>query len=400
MPHIKVAPFQIDRLDQWGDRSAVFDFWAERTGGRKAKPERADRELLIGLHFEGERFALEVHPRDDHWLIKAEKSSRPLDAHRIKRALHTVAEEAGMTVLHHNIASASTPPPVAEASIKRIDDFESIDFGDRSVALEVGFGSGRHLLHQARTHPERLHIGIEIHTPSIRQVLRQIALQGLDNVWIVHYDARLLLEMLPSNVLETIWVHFPVPWDKKPHRRVISDPFVLEAIRTLVPEGYLELRTDSERYFRYALECFSRPESVRFDVTKNRQAAVRSKYEDRWLRLGKDLYTLRLFSDQHSASVVLEEEPIFERPPKSIEALLALPHAPIVRAEHFVHFEQRYRMISEPGALVRCSFGSVMRPEHKLIEVRRGALEYYPQPPVRSRANLAAHHIIGEYLYA
>jgi len=43
----------------------------------------------------------------------------------------------------------------------------------------VGFGSGRHLLHQAINNPDILFIGIEIHFPSIEQVLKQITIKNL-----------------------------------------------------------------------------------------------------------------------------------------------------------------------------------------------------------------------------
>ena len=34
------------------------------------------------------------------------------------------------------------------------------------------------------------------------------------------------MEFIESNKVGKIFVHFPVPWDKKPHRRIYSDEFV------------------------------------------------------------------------------------------------------------------------------------------------------------------------------
>jgi len=356
---------------------------------------------LLGLVFEEESFLLGIYKREGDWLIKPDKTTRPLDANRIKRALAYVAQQAGWEVRHHNIALSPTKPPLAAAYHKRIEDFQSPDFDGRPVAVEVGFGSGRHLLHQAKTHPEILYIGIEIHTPSAQQVLKQIALQGLTNVWVVNYDARLLLEMLPSNIARAIYVHFPVPWDKKPHRRVIGDRFVAEALRILAPGAPLELRTDSVRYYTYAFEVFSRPDTTHFSVTKNHAAPIRSKYEDRWQGQGKDIYTLRLYADDRQSP-----EPThacnfdFVSPPKAPEILLDLPHHAIRAEDHFVHFERRFRMVSEPGSLIRCSFGSFDRPEHTLIAIRNGRAFYYPQSPVCSHTNRRAHHMIEGFIYA
>jgi len=270
----------------------------------------------------------------------------------------------------------------------------------RPVAVEVGFGSGRHLLYQAKTHPDILHIGIEIHTPSAQQVLKQIALQELKNIWIVNYDARLLLEMLPSNIVKMIYVHFPVPWDKKPHRRVISDSFVAEALRILEPEGFLELRTDSDNYYRYAVDVFSRPKRVRFDVNKNHEAVIRSKYEDRWQRQEKDIYALRLYAGEKSPDQKQKYSFAFPHPSASPDALKKLPREPIVAEDYFVRFEHVFCLQNETGVLIKCSFGSFDRPEHKWILVRQGEAVYYPRPPVHSPTNARAHHTIGEYIHA
>ena len=395
MPHIKVTPFATEQLDRLVDADSVFSF---RAIAHDVQAHRYEEELL-GMAFEGEDFVLEIHKRPEAYLIKPDKPTRPLDVNRIKRALAYLVEQAELDVVHHNIALSPTKPPLAEAYNKRIEDFELPDFGDRPIAVEVGFGSGRHLLYQAQNHPDTLFIGIEIHTPSAQQVLKQIELQGLSNVWVVNYDARLLLEMLPSNIARVIYVHFPVPWDKKPHRRVIGDAFVAEALRILAPEAFLELRTDSDNYYAYALEVFSRPQTARYDVSKNHEAAIRSKYEDRWQRQEKDIYTLRLYAEAESPALVREYDFGFTASLKSVEALMHLPEKAILASDHFVHFERRFRMLSEEGALVKCSFGSFDRPEHKLIAVRDGRASYYPQPPVRSRTNANAHQTIGEYIH-
>ena len=396
MPHIKVIPFPTSQLDRLIGHHPAFLF---RAVAHDPKGEGREGELL-GMLFEKEAFVLEIHKRSDAYLIKPDKSTRPLDVNRIKRALALLSQVATLEVVHDNIALSPTKPPLAEAYDKRICDFEHFDAKGQEVVVEVGFGSGRHLLHQARTHPERLHIGIEIHTPSAQQVLKQIALQGLDNVWVVNYDARLLLEMLPSNCARAVYVHFPVPWDKKPHRRVISDAFVSEALRMLKPEGFLELRTDSDHYYAYALEVFGRLDRARFDVTKNHEATIRSKYEDRWQRQDKDIYTVRLYSTDTSPQADRTFSFAFASRAKPLKTLLALPTKVIRASDHFVHFERRYRMVTEEGVLIKCSFGSFDRPEHKWIVVRNGQAGYYPQPPVRSVTNHRAHQTIGEYVDA
>ena len=80
----------------------------------------------------------------------------------------------------------------------------------------------------------------------------------------IHYTK--LYEMLPSNRCTQIFVHFPVPWDKRPHRRVISPSFLAESMRVLEKGGRLELRTDSDKYFWYSLETFFGPDGPKTHV--------------------------------------------------------------------------------------------------------------------------------------
>ncbi len=227
--------------------------------------------------------------------------------------------------------------------------------------------------------------------------MRRIDLEKLENVWVVDYDARLFMELLPSDRVERIFVHFPVPWDKKPHRRVISETFVAEAMRVLAPGGTLELRTDSDNYFRYAMEVFTKPSRVRLRLEKNGEAAVRSKYEDRWRRMQKDIYEIHLEALESSPPRRLEADFSFPCTPGIRELFARKPDKAWIEEGCFVHIERLYA-IDETDGLVRLSFGSFDRPEHKYILLRNGKAAYYPHPPVATRTNLKAHRMVKEWL--
>ncbi|HIO71433.1 MAG TPA: tRNA (guanosine(46)-N7)-methyltransferase TrmB, partial [Campylobacterales bacterium] len=114
--------------------------------------------------------------------------------------------------------------------LKDVEFFNKFqDFGE--IAIEIGFGSGRHLLYRAENEPNTTFIGIEIHKPSIEQLLKQIEIRNLKNIYVLDFDARHFFETIPSNRVSTIYIHFPVPWDKQPHRRVIQPNFLQEAKR-------------------------------------------------------------------------------------------------------------------------------------------------------------------------
>jgi len=388
MPHIKVEPFVLEKIKEVIPHSEVMTFCARPLSGDDA---------LIGIEMEGEEFLLHLKPDSRSFLLKYDKVTRPLKINLLKRALEKVAEELDLKIQSANITIHPAKAAFASAYEKKIEDFESIEFPKEKVCVEVGFGSGRHLLYQAQKHPDTLFIGLEIHTPSAHQVLKQIELQGIENIWVVNYDARLFLEMLPSNLLEKIFVHFPVPWDKKPHRRVINPEFLDESMRTLKEGGRLELRTDSDNYFWYALETFFAIPKVEVEVRKNEALEVTSKYEARWLRMQKDIYdvcvTCRVSSPPREDMPEFNFNIVKYREGQEYK----LPQKPMVFDGYFVHIERTFK-IGDDAMLLRCSFGGFDRPEHKYILVNREGARYFVSRPVKTKANYQAHQKLVAYL--
>jgi len=170
-------------------------------------------------------------------------------------------------------------------------------------------------------------------------------------------------------------------------------------LRVLKPGGRLELRTDSENYYRYALEVFSRPREISFCVKKNRSLPVISKYEARWRRREKDIFALTLYSNVFSpqrsegCDFVFEKRLSGKRPGE-------LPAKSIVEEDYFVHFGHTYLRTDNGGGIIECSFGSFERPEHKYIFFEAdGRMFYFPDIPVRTKANCKAHNRMRGFLY-
>ncbi len=388
MPHIKTTPLTHTLLESIVSKSSIITFRADSFNSK---------DYLFGVELGGEEFLLQLKKDTKLDMIKYDKVTRPLKVNLIKEALHTISQELDLEVVHNNIALSNTKPPLSSKYFKKIKDFENIDFPFEKVAIEVGFGSGRHLLYQAEQNPDILYIGIEIHTPSAQQVLKQIGIQGIENIWVVNYDARLLLEMLPSNSCEQIFVHFPVPWDKKPHRRVISPSFTEESLRVLSKEGSLELRTDSHKYFWYSMETFFDIPTAKVTIDKNKDLAVTSKYEARWKRQEKDIYEVHLMCQEESPTKSLDIEFIFNNIRYNSNIKDNLPKEAILGDGFFIHFERVYT-IAEEALLIKCAFGSFDRPEHKYILVDKKSCRYYASVPVKTVVNYLAHKKIMEFL--
>ncbi|MCB4779888.1 MAG: tRNA (guanosine(46)-N7)-methyltransferase TrmB [Sulfurovum sp.] len=387
MPHIKVKPFDTSLIETKISQSTLLKF-------RVTAINQGDE--LWGIVLENKEFLLQVKHYDDSVLIKYDKITRPLKVNLLKKALKYVVNELKLEVISSNI-SQHKDTYYSSKYEKSIEDFYTASFSFKKVSVEIGFGSGRHLLYQAKKHPNTLFIGLEIHTPSAQQVLKQIELQDLKNIWIVNYDARLFLEMLPSNLLEQIFIHFPVPWDKKPHRRIISLNFLSESMRVLKKEGRLELRTDSKNYFWYALEVFFAIPKTHIEVHKNKVLEVTSKYEARWLKMEKDIYDIYVVCNEESQAQQALPDFNFNIVKYGKYLAEGLPKKTLVKEDYFVHIERVYKG-NDKMLLVKCSFGSFNRPEHKYILLTEEECRYVASSPVKSHTNHKAHLKLMELL--
>ncbi|MCK9373692.1 MAG: tRNA (guanosine(46)-N7)-methyltransferase TrmB [Sulfuricurvum sp.] len=390
MPHLHLESFNpLTFPTQCGE--VEFDFIAYNRD--------REEESLIATRYKGRNFFLLHKKTEAKELLKSEKITRPSPNFLVKHALLAYAECSGSKIIASNVDNAPENTHLkTHAPLKSIDYFAARFPADREVRIEIGFGSARHLLHQAAAHPDVTFIGLEIHKPSIEQALKQIAIQGLNNLMIIDYDARLFLEFVPSNVVGKIYVHFPVPWDKKPHRRVISNDFLEESNRVLKAGGTLELRTDSENYYRFALETFSTPAKSRFDVRKNQDIAISSKYEDRWKRLEKNIYDVTFTCEEQSLESMIQGDFSFSSKMISPDAYERIGTETYKRDWGFLHCERRFT-IDENRWMVRLAMGSYDRPEHSYLIVDNGDARYYPTDPVHSSANLNAHILLDELLH-
>ena len=388
MPHLHIEKFNEITYPSVHDE-VKFNFCASNANNKDEK--------LISVTVENEDFFLLVKYDENKNLLKTDKLTRPASIYNVHRALTAYADKASLNVLSSNVLSGKKNEHLEEVTaLKKIEYFANDFPTDKEVRVEVGFGSGRHLLHQAAANPDILFIGLEIHRPSIEQVLKQVAIQKLDNLLVLDYDARLFMELIPSNIVGKVYVHFPVPWDKKPHRRVISTSFIEESRRVLKVDGRLELRTDSENYYAYSYETFIAFNKTVLNINKNRDIAIVSKYEDRWRKMEKNIYDVTMINEEESDALSIEGSFEFSKSVFSPEKLLKL-HKTTERFEGgFIHFERVYEM--EDGIMLRLSMGSFDRPEHLYLIVKQQSITYYPALPLKSRSNLMSHQHLDKVI--
>jgi tRNA (guanine-N7-)-methyltransferase len=129
-------------------------------------------------------------------------------------------------------------------------------FGDREVWLEIGFGGGEHMVHQAVLHPEVGLIGAEPFINVVAMLLGRIRDAGVENIRIHPGDVRDLFDVLPEASVSKAFLLYPDPWPKaRHHRRRFVTPEYLEPLAGVLRRGAeFRVATDIPDYVRQTLE--------------------------------------------------------------------------------------------------------------------------------------------------
>ena len=125
----------------------------------------------------------------------------------------------------------------------------------KEIWLEVGFGGGEHMVHQASQNPEVGIIGCEPYVNGVAMALGKVRSAGVDNIVLHMGDARDLMDVLPEASIDKAFLLYPDPWPKaRHHRRRFVTPEHLEPLRRALKLGAeFRVATDIEDYVRQAL---------------------------------------------------------------------------------------------------------------------------------------------------
>jgi len=168
-------------------------------------------------------------------------------------------------------------------------------FGDRPVWLEVGFGGGEHLVHQADLHPEVGIIGCEPYINGVATLLGKIRTVGVTNLAVHPGDARDMMDVLPDGSIERAFLLYPDPWPKKRHhrRRFVTPEHLDPLARCLKSGAIFRVATDIEDYVRQTLEQMMARDDFEWlaerpdDWRKPWSDWLSTRYEQKALREGR-----------------------------------------------------------------------------------------------------------------
>jgi tRNA (guanine-N7-)-methyltransferase len=163
--------------------------------------------------------------------------------------------------------------------------------------LEIGFGGGEHLAHQAALNPDVTILGAEPYLNGVAKLLAEIEARALTSVRVHYGDARVLLEALPDACLERVYLLYPDPWPKarQNKRRFVNPENLAQIHRVLKPAGQFWFASDILDYVEWTKEHVAN--SGQFiaegDETVPFENWVRTRYEAKAVREGRGSAYLR-----------------------------------------------------------------------------------------------------------
>jgi len=150
------------------------------------------------------------------------------------------------------------------------------DNPNANILLEIGCGKGEQIIHRAINNPDKMFIACEVFRNSLAKIARAIEEHKLQNIKLFYKDARILLENLQEESINTVMVLYPDPWPKNKHkkRRIVNQELLENSYRIIKPEGNLILATDITDYALWMIQ----------HVLNHDKFNCIAKYPDEWAK--------------------------------------------------------------------------------------------------------------------
>jgi len=220
-----------------------------------------------------------------------------------KRILLTAAQLLGVDIIKSNLGNPFGPDVGTEYLLDE-EKLLSLDWRNQGPKVfEIGSGNGVFLTEHAARNPETFHLGTEINGFTLKKALRKAVKARLKNISFIRNDAQYILNYyLPEASLDTIFINFPDPWEKKRHikRRLINPETLLNFARVLKAGGEVHFATDHLDYADYTRWHFS--QFPHFHLVRDAEDAplpFPTKYERKWRSEGRKITRMTFRRTEH-----------------------------------------------------------------------------------------------------
>jgi len=197
-------------------------------------------------------------------------------------------------------------PPLKEiidgATFKQGEWNESVFKNDHPITLELGCGKGEYTLALAKKYPERNFIGIDVKGHRFWRGAKTSIQEEISNVAFLRTRIEFIHHFFGKDEVSEIWLTFSDPQknDSKGTKRITSYHFWEKYRQFLIPDGTINIKTDSDLIYMLALEEIEEKkqklliesndiygsfrDQISFDLKEILQ--VKTYYEQMWLAQG------------------------------------------------------------------------------------------------------------------
>lgn len=191
---------------------------------------------------------------------------------------------------------------------------------ENPIILELGCGRGEYTVGLGQMYPDKNFIGIDIKGSRMWRGAKTATEESILNVGFLRTRIEFIESFFGENEIDEIWITFADPQLKKNRalKRLTSSRFLKMYAKFLKPDGYINLKTDSDHlhaYTRAVCAANSLKESVVCEdiyaatetMTKD-VISLQTTYEAKFLKLSKNITFLKfMLEGKHEFT-----EPVFE----------------------------------------------------------------------------------------
>ena len=125
----------------------------------------------------------------------------------------------------------------------------------KEIFIELGSGSGSHLLERSKIDPNSAYFGFELRYKRAFKTAEKALKAGLKNLFMCRTNANFFPALFSNTKISGIYMNFPDPWDRKRWKkhRMANEEFFKIISKMLANTGYFSFKTDHQKLFEDTL---------------------------------------------------------------------------------------------------------------------------------------------------
>lgn len=179
---------------------------------------------------------------------------------------------------------------------------------DNPITVEMGCGKGEYSVGLAKINPEDNFIGVDVKGDRLWAGSTLSIEEGLKNTGFLRTQIQQIDQFFAPNEVSNIWITFPDPRPRDGDiKRRLTSPRYLKMYKSILKnDGWVYLKTDSDKLFEYTLELLKEQNDVRdlahtFDLYDSEYVdehhGIQTTFEQKYLAQGIKIKYLKFRFD-------------------------------------------------------------------------------------------------------